>query len=199
MKKILVAIPTAKYIEAATFRSIYNIHLPEGYQVEFRTFVGDQIDQLRNDIVRFFLNTDCDYLFSVDSDIVMPKDTLNKMLHADKDMVTGVYIQRIPGTHTVEVYGATRGGGRTNIPWDMLKGKGVVEVAGCGFGCVLIKRRVLEGLSDPYFVYHNALTAQETVSEDVDFCMKATDSGFTIWCDTTILCEHVGEFTYRVE
>lgn len=199
MKTILVAIPTARYIEPATFRSVYNIHVPEGHRLDFQPFVGDQIDHLRNDIAQYALDNGYDYLFSVDSDIVLPTDSLKTLLDVDKDMVSGLYIQRIPNTHTVEIYGVTHGGGRSNIPYDLLKGLGVVEVAGCGFGCVLIKRRVLEGIPHPRFVYHNALTHNNTVSEDVDFCVKATNSGFTIWAVTNLHCDHVGETIYRVE
>ena len=199
MKKILVGIPTARYIEVETFRNLYNIKVPEGYTLEMKVFTGDDIEHLRNHIAQYTLDHGYDYLFSVDSDIVLPHDSLVKMLAVDQDMVSGLYIQRIPDTHTVELYGVTAGGGRSNIPYDLLRGRGVVEVAGCGFGCVLIKRRVFEGVPHPQFVYHRALTQRETVSEDVDFCMKATNSGFTIWADTTIHCDHVGSSTYRVE
>lgn len=198
-KRILIAIPTARYIEPETFKSIYNLDVPEGYTTEFQFFYGYNIAQIRNLIAHWVVKGGYDYLFSVDSDIVLPRDSLRKMIEADKDMVSGLYIQRIPDTHTVEIYGVTRGGGRANIPYDLLKGKGLVEVAGCGFGCVLIKRRVFEGIEYPHFEYHNALTHKDTVSEDVDFCMKATKAGFTIWADTSIHCDHLGNATYRVE
>ena len=36
-----------------------------------------------------------DYLFAVDSDMAFAPDTLVKLLSADKDIVSGLYIQRI--------------------------------------------------------------------------------------------------------
>lgn len=197
-KRILIAIPTAKYIEVDTFKSIFDLQIPEGYEVDFQYFYGYNIEQIRNLIVNYVLNNGYDYLFSVDSDIVMPSDTLEKMLGHDKDMVTGLYIQRIEGTHTVEVYMPNKTGGLTHIPYNLLKDKGLVEVAGCGFGCVLVKRRVFEGLEYPHFLYRSALDHKNTFSEDVYFCRQATNAGFTIWADTTILCDHVGQTVFRV-
>jgi hypothetical protein len=48
MKKILIAIPTARYIEAETFKSIYDLEVPEGYEVTFQYFYGYRVDQVRN-------------------------------------------------------------------------------------------------------------------------------------------------------
>jgi glycosyltransferase involved in cell wall biosynthesis len=197
-KRILIGIPTARNIEVDTFKSIYDLEVPEGYEVDFQYFYGYNVEQVRNLIVHYTLECGYDYLFSVDSDIVLPKDTLTKMLAHDKDMVTGIYIQRIPGTHTIEVYGVPEGGGMTHIPYDMIKDKGLVEVAGCGFGCVLVKRDVMASMSYPHFVYQSAIDHKNTISEDVYFCMKARDHGFRIWCDTSILCDHIGSTIFKV-
>ncbi len=198
-KKILLAIPTAKYIESDCFRAITRLQIPNGYEVDFQYFLGTDIEQQRNNISDYALKHGYDYLFSVDSDIVLPSDALEKMLSHDRDIVTGMYIQRIPGTHTLEVYGVTPGNGRAQIPYKLLKDRGLVEVAGCGFGCVLIKRRVLEGVPKPHFVYREALDHKNTVSEDVYFCMKATDNNYTIWVDTSIKCDHVGSTAFTVD
>jgi hypothetical protein len=48
MKKILIAIPTARYIEADTFKSIYDLEIPTGYETTFQTFYGYRVDQVRN-------------------------------------------------------------------------------------------------------------------------------------------------------
>jgi len=198
VKRILIAIPTAKNIEVDTFKSIFDLEVPDGYKVDFQYFYGYNVEQVRNLIVHYTIRNDYDYLFSVDSDIILPKDSLKKMIEHDKDMVTGIYIQRIPGTHTIEVYGVPEEGGMTHIPYDMIKGQGLVEVAGCGFGCVLIKRQVLDGVEYPYFVYQSALDHSDTVSEDVYFCMRVRDKGFKVWVDTSILCDHIGSTVFHV-
>ena len=196
IKKILIAIPTNKYIEPTTYKSIYDLIIPQGYKVEFQFFFGYQIDQIRNLIAHWA--THYDYLFSVDSDISFEKDTLVKLLSHDKDIVSGLYIQRIPGTHSLEIYEAKENGGSKRIPWERIKNLPLVEIVACGMGCALIKGHVLRKVGYPYFTYHSALDHKNTVSEDVDFCRKVRNNGFKIFADTTIRCEHTGASTYKV-
>ena len=197
-KKILIAIPTAKNIEVDTFKSIYDLVVPEGYETMFQYFYGYNIDQVRNLIASWVVNG-FDYLFSVDSDIAFPPDTLAKMLAHDKDVVSGIYIQRKPGEHSIEIYEPTPTGGMVNMPYGKLKGRPLTRVAGCGFGCALVKAEVLRTIGYPQFKYYSALSMVDTVSEDVDFCRKANDKGFTIWADPSILCRHIGSFTFNVD
>lgn len=197
MKKILIAIPTAKYIEPETFKSIYDLEVPDGYETEFQFFYGYTVSQIRNLIAEW--SKHYDYLFAVDSDIAFPKHTLKNFISADKDIISGLYIQRIPDTHTLEVYMDTPDGGCTNIPYELIKDRGIVEVAGCGFGCVLVKGEVFKKIPYPHFVYREALKHSDTVSEDIDFCMKARKAGFKIWADSSIQCEHIGNTKFLVD
>lgn len=196
-KKILVGIPTNKYIEPETFKSLWDLILPDGYELDFQYFYGYQIDQIRNLIAEWAKRYD--YLLSIDSDIVLPRDSLVKMLAADKDIISGLYIQRIPGTQTLEVYMDTSNGGCTNIPYSLIENRGVVEIAACGMGCALIKSDVFRKLEYPHFYYKSALDHSNTVSEDVYFCMKARQSGFTVWADASIKCEHIGSTKFTLE
>ena len=196
-KKILVAIPTAKYIEVETFKSLWDLDVPSGYELDFQYFYGYTISQIRNLIAEW--SKRYDYLFSVDSDIVLPRDALKKMLDADKDIISGLYIQRIPKTHTLEVYMDTPNGGCTNIPHQLIKNRGVVEIAACGMGAALIKSDVLRKMEYPHFFYKEALTMNDTVSEDVYFCRKARQAGFSVWADASIECDHKGTDFFRVQ
>lgn len=197
-KRILIAIPTAKNIEPETFKSIYDLVVPEGYQTTFQYFYGYNIDQVRNLIADWAVKG-YDYLFSVDSDISFAPDTLVKLLAHDKPVVSGLYIQRKPGQHILEIYEHNVNGGVINVPYGKIKGRGLVEIAGCGFGCVLVKSEVLKSVGYPQFKYYSALDHNHTVSEDVDFCRKALNKGFKIYADTTIQCRHTGSFTFAVD
>jgi FkbM family methyltransferase len=196
-KKILIGIPTAKYIEVETFKSLWDLDVPEEYEIDFQYFYGYSISQVRNLIGEWAKRYD--YLFSVDSDIVLPKDTLTKMLAADKDIISGLYIQRKPGEQILEVYMSTAGGGCTNIPYSLLENHSVVEIEACGMGCALIKSEVFRKMPYPHFFYKEALTIRDTVSEDVYFCRKAKEHGFTVWADATIKCDHVGSTKFSLD
>lgn len=198
MKTILIAVPTNRYVETETMKSIYDLVVPEGYKTELQFFYGYQIDQIRNLIAEWAKSYD--YLFSVDSDIVLPKDVLVKMLSADKDIISGLYIQRKPGQHILELYKSFPDRlGVTNINIEELRGLGIVEIAGCGFGCCLIKGDVFRSLSYPHFYYKSALDHKDTISEDIFFCVKARDNGFKVWCDPSIVCEHIGSSKFVVQ
>jgi FkbM family methyltransferase len=197
-KKILIAIPTAKYIEPETFKSIYDLDVPEGYQTVFQYFYGYNIDQIRN-LIADWVVKGYDYLLSVDSDIVLPRDTLRRFLSHDVDVVSGLYIQRKPGHHTLEIYENNDRGGVSNIPYGKIKDRGLVPIGGCGFGCVLIKKSVFQAIPYPHFVYHSALNHTNTISEDVDFCAKALKKGFKIYADTAIKCRHIGQGEFTVD
>lgn len=197
VKRILVAIPTNKNIEAETYKSLWDLEVPEGYELDFQYFYGYQVDQIRNLIAEW--GKGYDYVLSVDSDIVVPKFALKNMLAANKDIISGLYIQRIPNTHTLEIYGLTQGGGCSNIPYHLVRNRGIVEIAACGMGICLINSRVLRSLDYPHFFYQSALKHDDTVSEDVYFCQKARKAGFKVWADTSIQCRHIGQKDFIVE
>ena len=196
MKKILIGIPTNKYVETKTMKAIYDLEIPEGYTTELQFFYGYQIDQIRNLIADWSKNYD--YLFSIDSDIAFSPDTLKKLLKHDKDMVSGLYVQRKENEQILEVYEPNQGGGCSNIPYEKIKNIPLVEIVACGMGCVLIKGEIFRTVSYPHFVYHSAINHKNTISEDVDFCRKVRMKGFKIYADTTILCDHIGNRTFKV-
>jgi GT2 family glycosyltransferase len=120
--------------------------------------------------------------------MIFAADTLQKLLAADKSIISAVYRQRVE-PQVLEIYDH----GFHNIPYEHLYNRGVIEVGGCGFGCVLVKKEVFADIGYPQFVYHQALDHAYTLSEDLDFCRKAKEKGYTVWCDTSILCGHIGQ------
>jgi len=194
-QKVLIAIPTAKYIESETFKSIYDLIIPENMEVTFQYFFGYQIDQIRNLIAHWAINFD--YLLSVDSDIVMPPDTLVKMFNHDVDIVSGVYIQRKPETDIIEIYRKNSYGGVSNVSMENISPNGLHEIDACGFGCVLIKSDVIKKIQYPQFLYTSAVDHKDTISEDIYFCKKAKEHGVKIYVDSSIICNHIGSTIYR--
>lgn len=189
-KTVLLAIPTAKYIESETFKSIYDLVIPDNVEVTFQYFYGYTIDQIRNLIASWAERYD--YLFSVDSDIVLPPDALVKMIKHDVDIISGVYIQRKPNQEILEIYKKTPNGGMANIPFAQIQPLGLYEIDGCGFGCVLVKSEVIRKIGYPQFVYKSALNHTNTISEDVYFCHRAKAVGAKLFVDSTIICNHIG-------
>lgn len=171
--------------------------MPEGVTVEFKYFYGYQIDQIRNLIAAHACNYD--YLFSVDSDIILPKDALVKMLSHKVHIVSGVYIQRKQGKQIPEIYRKNNAGGTSNVQMSDIMPAGLHEIDGCGFGCVLVNCNVFRHMSYPHFKYEMASAFQIKVSEDNYFCMKAQGNGVKIYVDSSIVCEHIGQWKFFPE
>lgn len=111
---ILIGVPTAKYIESSTFKSIYDLEVPDGCKTHVQFFYGYNIAQIRNIMANYTIVNNFDYMMWVDSDIVLPSDTLMKLYGHQKDCVGGIYIQRKHGETTPEVYLPTEHGGMRN-------------------------------------------------------------------------------------
>ena len=192
-KRVLIAIPTARNIEVDTFKSIYDQIVNDNVEIDFQYFYGYRIDQIRNLIADWVIKGGYDYLFSVDSDVTFDNDVLQKFIDHDVDVVSGIYRQR-KDEQVLEIYGEHG----SNLAWADISDQKLFKIGGCGFGCVLVKRDVFEGVGQPAFEYHVALNHCNTVSEDWDFCAKARDKGFEVWADTDVVCGHIGATVFRV-
>jgi glycosyltransferase involved in cell wall biosynthesis len=86
--KILLAIPSARYIEVECITSIFSMKKKRG--MELFIPCSYSVDVARNNIAKYAKDHKFDYIFWVDSDIILPKDALMKLLSHDKDIVSGV-------------------------------------------------------------------------------------------------------------
>lgn len=195
-KRILIALPSAKDVEPETMKSINRLIIPQGYEVYTELFYGYAIDQVRNLIANFAIQNNFDYLFCVDSDMVLQPDTLAKLLSVDKDIVGGAYKQRNLQVDIPEVYFSTLDGGSRNAVVEELRyAPDLFPVDSLGFGCILIKKIVLTTMEYPHFYYKHSIDFKDTVSEDTFFCRKARAYGFETYCLKTVTPGHIMKTT----
>jgi GT2 family glycosyltransferase len=195
-KKVLIGVPTAKYIETETFKSIFDLCPPSNTELEFQYFWGYNVEQVRNIMVAFTLHNGFDALMSVDSDIILKPDTLQRLTAIQTQEVaitSGVYVQRKPGLSIPEIYVSNNTGGLVNPSLDLVLGDQVIEVGGVGFGACLVRRDVFEAVGNPWFVYHSNIDFEKVLSEDVDFCIKARNKGYKIAVDTGVKLTHISK------
>lgn len=173
-------------------------------------------DKCRNHIVQLALENGITHLLFVDDDNPPPVDTIEKFMEDDKDIVCSPIPTRNPdkdGNHTLCIFekyqveeGVAKGMNmyRPINKIDTSAGH-LVRVGGCGMGCTMIKRHVLETLWKKYegepFAYGDTTYTQDsskmnvqrrTMSEDMEFIERATEEGFEVWCDTRIRAPHLG-------
>lgn len=148
-----------------SFRKADNDHLWTQENLE-------KMPALRNMTVRRALEGGYDYLFSVDTDIVLQPETLLRLLEADKDIVSELFWTN--GWCNAWMYDQSSG---MKAEWVR---PGLYQVGMTG-ACTLIKREVLfEGVDfTPIPNIRKALWG-----EDRWFCIRAAALDFEMWIDT---------------
>ena len=143
---------------------------------------GMTIDRGYTEAVLQAIREGATHLMCIEDDTFPPLDAIERLLAHDKDIVCGWYPKRQPGA-------------RVGVPIVLENGKrktldnpdatnGLVELYTVPMGCTLIKTDVFKHIEMPWFVTTGQLT------QDSFFSQKARDAGYTLWCDTSIRCEH---------
>ena len=201
---VQIGIPVVGDLKDNIFYSFLGLKKPLGTKL---TKIKDvDIGMARNEIVR---SMDKDWLFFMDSDQTFHPDTLNRLMSWDLPVVSGIYF-RSPGDPIPHIYKYVyqkeghlyiskakeiamyleryRDNLKDAPPATILPARmeDLIECDGVGGGCLLIHRRVLEAIGDPWFECKNGLH----MGEDFDFCRKVQTAGFKIYADPGVLCGH---------
>lgn len=150
---------------------------------------GFPVDAARNDIIREFLKSDCDYLLFLDADMRHPADLPARLLRHDVALVTARYHMRKPPFKAV----AMRHVGPDTFDCVALRrGQGLMPIAFGGAGALLIRRDVLTAIRDDWFRYSRSTRApyEFTVSEDMHFYAAARAAGVQPYVDWDVECGH---------
>lgn len=148
--------------------------------------------ELGQDIIfKEALKRNVDYLLMIDSDVVIPHDAIEKLIAANKDMVTAPIWHYYPALGIFHL----------NVTKELnkfifhSKASGLEEITAASFGCVLIAKRVLKEFErrSESFVKWSPFLAKDLaeVSSDTIFYKKAQKMGFKLFVDWDVKgCEH---------
>lgn len=198
MKKILIAVPTFDSILPDTFRSIYGLQKPDGYLLWFDFVRGYNCARARNMIADEAIRHGCEYVLMVDSDMIIPSNTLTSMLKDPIDLCLGCYPRKNTSNGTLELFKLNQKDFIDTYSSDELKSRaGKIDVKGGGFGCALVRVEALKRLQRPYFKYVE-YDSGDVLSEDNYFCGQMTKAGFKVQADIDVKCGHsVRRFQWR--
>ena len=146
----------------------------------------------------FLMQKKFDALFMLDLDMKYPEDTLTRLRKHDIDMVTGHYYRRQidPMMSIIET---SPDGSWPFTPVVDIPHSGLHEVAVAGFGCVLIKRHVIEAVAETLpplsHPFDNGplewLTGSALVlGPDKRFFPLAKRLGYDLMLDADVRCKH---------
>lgn len=195
--KILVGVPTGQTIEPEVFKAIYDLK-PAGHALAFEFVRGYDTAESRNQLVTKALDGWYDYILFVDSDTIIPENTLELMF---EDPVADICLGVCPRKNTTEGKSAIirlDSSGFIEGSYfysDMPDGK--VEVKGGGFACALVNTNLFRQMSQPWFKYA-IFDNGSILSEDFFFCDKAKWERALIMCDFRVKCGHLARY-YQYE
>lgn len=192
---VLISVPSNDMVHADFSMDLVNMCVLSALNGIFIAAISEKssiVEVGRTRIAVAALNINPDYLFTVDSDMRFPPDTLLQLLKHKKDIVCCDAVKRRePHTQVIK--------GLDNKPIDYNNTEPLVEIKGGSTACKLIKIDVLRQLDPPYY----AVTWEgiNYTGEDRYFSEKVKKAGFKIYCDTRLSLNigHIGTKTYYIK
>ena len=198
--KYLIAVPCMSMVHTDFMNSLL------GLRRTGEPHIATSVNSLIYDSRNTFSARACeeyDRVLFLDSDMVIPNDAMQRLaedMDEGRDFVSGIYFARklptAPIVYSKVEYGTAEDGTLKacaehyrDYPRDSL-----FEVAGCGMGCTMISTDLLKKVWAKYGPPFDPLTQ---LGEDLSFCLRVTELGCKIWCDSRVKCGHVGNYTFN--
>jgi len=130
---------------------------------------------------------DFDALLTVEHDMVIPPDAIDKLYSTDAPVVYGVYVLR----HGMKVLNAWQYLGNSNMGMSLslypqelreYRKRGWAQVSGVGWGCTLIRRPVLEQV---------IVRGDNNDDGDLAFASDCSRAGFRMIARFDVPCDHI--------
>ena len=192
--KILIAVPTFENIQPEVFKAIYE--LKSEHELHFDFMRGYDCAVARNNIGKVVLAHGYDYVLMVDSDTVIPTDTLELMLEPQVDVCLGVCPRKnTKDGKTAIIKLGDISDHNSYYYHDLPKERTKVKGGGCA--CILIKASVFSQIDYPWFQYVTN-SDYSTLSEDFYFSQNCEMYGIDIWLEPRVRCGHLARY-YQYE
>jgi glycosyltransferase involved in cell wall biosynthesis len=162
------------------------------------------VQRARNDCIALALETQCDDIIFIDSDLEWQPEWFFQLLDYPVDVVGGTYRKK---TDDNEVYVAKFENLGTIAPDPHT---GLLEVQGLGTGFLRLSNRAMRWLWDNSEVYNEREEGKHRrwifevivengnlISEDILLCRKLRENGFPIWLDPRMTLSHIGNKKYQ--
>lgn len=193
--KTLIAIPSMDMVPARFAQSLSMLQKSDGEECQVAFQIGSLIYNARNSLAQIAIQLEADRILWLDSDMVFTSDILGTLTHTMKetkaDIVTGLYFRRV-APYSPVLYSKLDANADQTAQFEdykVLPEDRTFEVAGCGFGCVLMNTDVVLSVQAKY---GEMFTPTPGMGEDLAFCWRARQCGYKIVCDQSVKLGHVG-------
>lgn len=160
------------------------------------------VHRARMEMTASFLETEYTHQMWFDADIEFNPEDFASLWNLNTDIAVGVYAMKRAGE---DWFAAWKDG---KLIKDLDQFDGTIEVDYAGTGFMLIKRHVIEKLTEIHgtwegkngrrvpAIYMTPIHDDTLESEDYHFCRIARDAGFKITMEPRIRLKHWGQYAY---
>lgn len=195
MKSVLIAIPTLGEIRIELARQLFRWARRYGDLIDIYSTQTRPLWVARNECADVFLRSGRSWLIFIDSDIIPPETTIDRLTADIHHPVVGALAHelkldsdgRVKPVPMVLKRVARRDNpdfpAEYRVITEFPLGK-LIQVDATGTQCISIHRSVFEKIPRPWF---------SGAAEDFAFCERCADFGISIFIDTGVECKHVVE------
>lgn len=193
---ILVGIPSKDKIEIETAVSLMNLDW-DGHVIDYTHADGAGvygIAQARNKLCEKAIDGGYDKLFMVDSDMIVPEDSIKLLLDPDEPIVIGVARYKNDSGRAPIFKYQQDAEGSDEWKWDEIPA-GRFEFRSGGVACAMIDVDVFHRIQRPWFVWEERPNGSYS-GEDIYFYEKVRRYGIKPMADGRVKCGHIGRKIY---
>lgn len=194
---VLVSLPNTGWIHKSVVLAAMRLLGDRRHRVNVIMPTWNPYEHSMNRIAKDVLKGGHDFWLNIDADNPPENNPLD-LVDLDRDICglpTVVWCDKVPGDRPFYL-NAMDAVGNEWKPHEPCEG--LQEVDAVGSGCMLVARRVLEGIKPPWFVREYAPDgASVECGPDFYFCRQASSAGFSVWAHFDYPCEHHNEIPLR--
>ena len=202
--KTLIALPCMDMVHTTFMKSL--VAMERVGECRFSITCSSLVYDARNTLAKQAVTEGYDRVLWLDSDMDFSPDLLARLsedMDEGKELVSGLYFKRKAPVKPVIYKEVGYYQSKTDesitpiaVPYEDYPQDSMFTIAGCGFGGVLVTTDLIKRVGDKYGLPFSPIIG---FGEDLSFCLRASELGSEMWCDSRVKLGHVGLGTITEE
>jgi len=194
--KTLVALPCMDMVHTIFLKSL--LSMDRIGTCGFAFSCSSLIYDARNQLAKQAVTEGYDRVLWLDSDMDFQPDLLKRLserMDEGREFVTGLYFKRKAPVKPV-IYkdigcidNKEKGITPVAVCYEDYPKDSIFTIAGCGFGGVLMSTDLISKVGDKFGMPFSPIMG---FGEDLSFCIRASELGIEMYCDSSVKMGHVG-------